>query len=296
MKKKIIKGLILAGVVFLVLFLFRLFYGFLAYPKSTIQNTNVNLQINDNENQESFYNNNKGVFNIASSKMVVKGKKGSGQVITIDQKYEKVAALSTRSKEFKKDEKQVRETIKKHNALIQFETNSGLKGNRFLYLTIGVDPKKFDEMIKNLKGIGNLLSLNITKKDKTNEYKNLNAKKNSLFKTRASLLALKKRGGKIEEFMNLENRILEIENSLQQLGVKLGEFDDENEFCTVKLTLLERIIKKKGIPFLHRVKVSLEWTVKLYLKLVLILFLVCMAIYFIIKIVDMLKLFNVNKK
>ena len=47
--------------------------------------------------------------------------------------------------------------------------------------------------------------------------------------------------------MGLENRILEIEQQLQGLGVSLGNFDDENEFCTVHFSLLEGKEVKIGI-------------------------------------------------
>lgn len=77
------------------------------------------------------------------------------------------------------------------------------------------------------------------------------------------MIGLKDKGGKIEEFMQLENRILEIEQQLQELGVSLGNFDDENEFCTVKVALSEG--KELHIGLLQRVKVALEWTIKYYL-------------------------------
>ena len=77
--------------------------------------------------------------------------------------------------------------------------------------------------------------------------------------------------------MNLENRILEIERQLQDLGVSLGDFDDENEFCTVKFSLQET--KNVSISLFHRLKVALEWTVKIYLKVFTTLLFMTCAIY-----------------
>jgi hypothetical protein len=37
----------------------------------------------------------------------------------------------------------------------------------------------------------------------------------------------------------VQNRLTEIEERTQELGVSLGEFDSQNELCTVKLTLIE---------------------------------------------------------
>jgi hypothetical protein len=77
--------------------------------------------------------------------------------------------------------------------------------------------------------------------------------------------------------MNLENRILEIEQQLQDLGVSLGDFDDENEFCTVQFSLLEG--KEKTIGIMQRIKVALEWTVKIYLRLMMTMFFLMLFAY-----------------
>lgn len=62
----------------------------------------------------------------------------------------------------------------------------------------------------------------ITKVDKTNEYRQLNAKKASLEKTLASLNDLKNKGGAISDFVSLHEKILEIETQIQELGVDLA--------------------------------------------------------------------------
>ena len=90
--------------------------------------------------------------------------------------------------------------------------------------------------------------------------------------------------------MQLENRILEIEQSLQELGVSLGDFDEENEFCTVQFSLIEG--KIKPISFLHRVKVALEWTVGIYLQLFVVLTLILVFAYLLILVIDKLKLID----
>jgi len=130
----------------------------------------------------------------------------------------------------------------------------------------------------------------ITKKDKTNEYKQLNAKKESLLKIRASLIELKSKGGKIEEYINLENRILSIEEELQGLGVQLGNYDEENEFCTIKFSLVEGVENK--ISLMHRIKVALDWTVSTYLQLMTILFFITGFVYVVLLVLEKLNLFN----
>lgn len=257
MWQKIKKGILLIVLGFIILFLLRLAYGYIAYPNGKVEEQAQNYVSTSNFEFSG--------RNYASKKMKRSAK---GQAISspmqVDQKYEKVASMASRSAEFQEDRQQVQGIIKAKNALIQFEQSGGLPKSRYLHLAIGVDPNLFDEMIKELKQIGKLSSISVNKTDKTNEYKDLNAKKVSLEKARNSLIALKTQGGQIEELIELETRILDIESQIQGLGVNLGEFDKENEFCTVKFTLQETPSLIREIDLASRIKTAFEWTLIWY--------------------------------
>jgi len=283
-KKRLRKLIFWLIIIFVTLFIFRLMYG---YTK-TFDNT---------PNQTQFFDNiSNSKRNYATKKYKVKSNTANQSAIKVDQKYEKIAEIKTKSTNFEEEEKSSRKMIEKLDALIQFEQKSGNKGYRKLNLVIGVPPENFDTLYNQLITIGKIQAKQITKKDKTNEYKELNAKKHSLEKTRTSLIELKSKGGKIDEFMGLENRILEIEQQLQGLGVSLGDFDDENEFCTVQFSLLEG--KEIKIGTMQRVKVALEWTVKIYLRITTTLFFLTLFAYFVLLGIDKLKIFEriINRK
>lgn len=278
-KRKLKKGIVYLTLSFIALFLFRLAYGYTTTISSNDQNTTFFQEISS------------GRVNYASKKYKISTNANAAQgMVSVDQKYEKIATINTRSSEFEKEHKLLNQAIKGKDAIIQFEQNSGNKGNRRLQLLIGVQPEKFDELYVSLSKIGKVESKEITKKDKTNEYKQLNAKKESLLKIRTSLIELKTKGGKIEEYINLENRILSIEEELQGLGVQLGNYDEENEFCTIKFSLIEGVENK--ISLMHRIKVALDWTVSSYFQLIMILFFITGFVYLILLIVDKLNLFN----
>ena len=283
-KKRLKKLIIWLLIVFSILFIFRLIYG---YTKP----------LNDDSNQGQFFEDiSNSKRNYASKKYEVKSSRANQSAVKVDQKYEKIAEIKTKSSNFEEEEKSSRQTIENLDALIQFEQKSGNKGYRKLNLVIGVPPENFDAIYDQLITIGKVQAKQITKKDKTNEYKELNAKKQSLEKIRNSLIELKTKGGKIEEYMGLENRILEIEQQLQGLGVSLGDFDDENEFCTVQFSLLEG--KEVKIGIMQRIKVALDWTVKTYLKLMSTLFFLTLFAYLVLLSIDKLKLFEriMNRK
>lgn len=255
MSKRHIGRLLVFIALFVLFFGFRLYYGYASSPEvSSDQST---LQ---GESSSGF-----SKRNYASDKYVE-------QSVSVDQKYEKVATLNSRTNEFDSDDDKIKKSVEKNRAIVQYESKTGLSGKRTVVYMIGVPPRLFDSMVDELKTVGTLRSLSINKSDKTNEYRELNARLATLAKTRDSLAALKAKNASVEELIQLENRILEIENEIQGLGVSLGDFDDENEFCTVNFTLMETA-RRKTISFAHRVKVALQWTIKFYGVLLIIYFL-----------------------
>ena len=182
------------------------------------------------------------------------------------QKYEKIASLAETTVEFEADRARVAELIAANKSVVQLERATGLKGSRVLHLGIGVPPEKFDSFVEAAKGIGKNIEIEIIKNDKTNEYLQLRAKRTTLEKARTALEALKSSGGSVEERINVQSRLTEIEEKIQELGVSLGEFDPENELCTVKLTLREWA-GPASKPMLRRAFGAFEWAAWRYLMI-----------------------------
>jgi Domain of unknown function (DUF4349) len=273
------------GFLFVFLFVFRLLYGYVA---------------SDSNNAADFRGDFFGSIenlrkNYASEKVKFKGGGGDIQMqsnIASNQKFEKTASIKSKSSEFEQDEKTIKTQTKTYNAIIQYEQNVGQKGNREIHLLIGVNPELFDKFYVEIMKIGVVKTMEITKVDKTNEYRQLNAKKTSIEKTLTSLNELKSKGGQISDFVTLNDKILEIEGRLQELGVELGNFDTENEFCTVKLSLYEGATEK-NISFIHRIKVALEWTIKYYAVLIFTALMLTLFSFLLLLVIDKMKVMNI---
>ena len=242
---------------FFILFSFRLFYSY-----------QVNDPVQNFSNFVGALSSEYVSRNYASVRKKMPGLSAdvTGQQTAIDQKYEKIASVSATSHDFEEDVQWVKSKIEAYTGVIQYEKNEGNEGSRRLWLTIGIQPTKFDSFYQTIQEIGKIMGKTITKTDKTNEYLNLNAQKRTKEQIKENLEALKDRGGNIAEFIELENRLLQIEEELQGLGVQLGNFDVENEFCTVQYQLQERQSIKQ--PFMQRLISVLEWTLQTYLMLV----------------------------
>jgi Domain of unknown function (DUF4349) len=251
--------------VFFILFFFRLLYGY-------IEKSNSNAIGNNGDFFSSIENLRK---NYASEKFADYSKMTANQPASqsttpnfnANQKYEKTASIKSKSSKFEDDKAKTERVTKDFKAVIQYEKNEGKKGSREIHLLIGVNPILFDSFYVEIQKIGTLNATEITKIDKTNEYRQLNAKKVSFEKTLASLNELKSRGGAISDYVALHDKILDIERQMQELGVELGNFDSENEFCSIRFSLYEGASNKK-ISLFSRIKIALEWTVKYYALMV----------------------------
>lgn len=265
---------------FVALFLFRLAYGYVT-PSSVNATAHA-----------SFFD---GLVNVrknyASEKVAMEAlhQPDGNAMPSSSQKYEKTAELMSRSVQFEKDDRSLRAKTATFQGVIQYENADGLEGERELHLLIGISPEKFDSFYAEIRQIGDMRSMSVVKADKTNEFRQLNAQRASLEKTLASLQELKSKGGEVGDFVSLHDKILEIESRLQDLGVQLGDFSSENEYCTVKFSLYEGR-PKQGITFFHRVKTALEWTLPVYLGFLGIGVLILVCSFMLLLVIDKLKI------
>jgi hypothetical protein len=155
------------------------------------------------------------------------------------QKYEKIATLVETTRDYDADRKRVEDLISKHEGIIQVERAAGLAGRRMLDVGVGFSPDRFDAFIDAARAVGTTVQVEVVKNNKTDEYLQLRAKRATLEKARARLEALQASNGSVEEGIHVNNRLAEIEGRILELGVSLGEFDTQNERCTVKLRLQE---------------------------------------------------------
>jgi hypothetical protein len=272
MKTFFVRGFLAVAVVFVGLFGLRFGYGVFTLPDGEIDGR---WDSSDSAEFRSDFELSRK--NYASNKLKSGVPVDSG-LGALDQKYEKIGLVAARTSDFMNDEARVRGLVASYAALVQFEQLAGLSGNRLLQLGIGVHPDRFDNFLAAAKTIGTTTSLRVQKIDKTNEFKDLKVKRASLEKTKEALAALKGREGRIEELISLENKIMEIDREIQTLGVQLGDFDQENEFCTVKIALFERGLRVRNISLIQRSKVALEWAARHFLGLLMFTFAIALTL------------------
>lgn len=232
MKKSVKRAIQLAVIVYLVLFAAMFAIELVDEFKPASENYTFNNMV-----QESM-SSSRSKSNYASEKIVI-AQGGGSQVV--DQKYERVASVRLSSASFESDNETIRELARKADAVIQSENVSGLPGSRVLSLKLGVVPEAFDATVEALSGIARLRGIQIVKTDRTADFRALEANRLSLEKTRDGLKSLRKTGADLSDLVALETKILEIEGQIQELGVSLGDYSEQNSFCTISLSLVEQL-------------------------------------------------------
>lgn len=170
--------------VFLLLFLFRLGYGYTLKIEPPSE-SNVTFGYFSNDSKKNYASND------YKSGMSETYQESVGTAV--DQKYEKIAKINARSADFESDEEKLRKSIKENFGIIQYERKTGNVGKRQLQIQVGVPPANFDTLYAVLINIGVTEFKEIIKNDKTNEYLELNARKKSLDKTLNSLIEFKEK-------------------------------------------------------------------------------------------------------
>lgn len=281
------KKLLLLLYGFIALFLLRFAYSYFDQPRHQQHQADTYVDTSGFELKRKNY---------ASKKMVVAH--SSAQTVTqaVDQKYEKIGTLTNATEQYDNDEKKLYQLIQQQALMIQLEQRVGLSGHRQLNIALGVVPDKFDAVIEQLKKIGDPKSIQIDKKDKTNEYKTLEAERLSLQKARDALLEIKQGGGNMGDMITVTNRLLDIEKQIQALGVNLGEFDEENEFCTVKFSLKESKAYTIEYSFFQRIFDALSWAFLFYLGLLVIISFGLFSLWLFINILEKASQFSITHK
>src|SRR5262249_49531332 len=94
--------------------------------------------------------------------------------------HEKSAQLVTGTTSFADHAASIRYAVEAQSGVIFNETNGGIEPERRLTLEIGVQAEKFDDLVEQLQRIGHLQYVSVQQTDRTGEFRQLHARRQSL--------------------------------------------------------------------------------------------------------------------
>ena len=209
--------------------------------------------------------------NVATERQMISGDKGIE--VSYDQKYEMISKITSTSEsdKFEDDVGTLRKTIEDLNGVIQMEYTYGLEehNDRSLWVQVGIPPSKFDLLVEQVKQIGSLTSFSVNKIDKTAEFQSYLAQREALEKALDSYISIKSQGGAIAELLILEEKIIQTEKEILQMGVTLGVYEESQSMCTVDFTLYEgrAAVQTRSIDFytvMNCAIFALGWSLLIY--------------------------------
>jgi hypothetical protein len=155
--------------------------------------------------------------------------------------YEKTAHLMTSSPTFDQDVQSIRTALTEHGATTVHEDNSGIIPAREWSLAIRVTPEQFDApLVEQLRHIGHLRSIRIVQRDRSAEFRQLHAQRQSLKKYLDSVQKIRAvKMPSVEEHLQVEQRIQEIEKDLDARTARFGDWLGKESYYQINLTLEE---------------------------------------------------------
>lgn len=283
MSKKVLKRIFLGFIaLYFIIFAARAVYDLITFQETSITD-NYNIYYNGEKEDKS------SIKNYASQRMEYPAEGSATSVL--DQKYERIASIVSKTVRYNEDIERLNAIVEENKAVVQMENSRGLIGNRRVDLVIGVRPENFDAMQTAVSAIGRITSSTTTKTDKTYEYRQMLAEKQTLESRLASYEELKERGGSISEMLQIEDKIIEVESQIQQQMIGLGEYSDDNALCTINFSLYEG--SEAGT--LRKLWNALTWSTVTYLIIIGVLSLTAFGAFVIAAVWNYLKKALVDK-
>jgi Domain of unknown function (DUF4349) len=179
------------------------------------------------------------------------------------QVHEKTGRVAATTTDFAVDEAAIRAALEEHKAVVVNETSGGVAPDRRLTLEVGVSPDKFDALVERLQRIGRLESLRVEQHDRTGEFRQLAARRQSLKKHQETVSKLSTRDNPTDDSLKLAREVKEIERELETLSAAAGDFLGKESFYTVTVTLVEDAAGRHGptVTLASRASHAFLWAV-----------------------------------
>lgn len=118
-------------------------------------------------------------------------------------------------------------------------------GNRITYsLTLRVPNSKFDSLVQVLEtGVGELRSKNISARDVTEEYVDLNIRLDNKLSYLQQYKTILSKAKSIKEILDVQEKIRRLEEEIESKKGRLKYLDDKVKFSTLHLELTETLSK-----------------------------------------------------
>ena len=183
------------------------------------------------------------------------GNKRTSTVVQ-DQKIIKTANLRFETKDVAATHENIISLVKLHNGLVQND-NSGKNYNKeYIRMTIRVPSEKFEDVLLGIsEGVGYFDQKEITQKDVTEEFVDINARLNAKRKLENRYLELLQQARNVKEMLEIERELSKIREEIEAKEGRLNYLQDKVSLSTFHIEFY-KTSEIKGLPVSYGQKIA----------------------------------------
>ncbi|MFA7467382.1 MAG: DUF4349 domain-containing protein, partial [Desulfotomaculaceae bacterium] len=153
------------------------------------------------------------------------------------QKIIRTVTLSIIVPDVEKTVTEIEAMLKKVNGYVQdanlWQSDNNLQG----HLTLRVPSSEVDGFIPRLESLGRVERKNVSGQDVTEEYYDVEARKNNLKKQEARYLELLDKANTVKEMLEIESELARVRGEIESMEARLKVLDNRVDLATITLEL-----------------------------------------------------------
>lgn len=166
---------------------------------------------------------------------------GSGQMQVLDRLIIRTGTMKLEVDNYDETEKKIIEIVRNHNGFVSNNTSRlNPSGQKQGTITVRVPTDKYDILIADVAATGKVMSQNISSRDVTEEYIDLEARQKTQKELEARLLKLlSERTARLTDIVEVEEKLANVRNNIESTEGRMRFLRNQADFSTLTISVFE---------------------------------------------------------
>ena len=192
----------------------------------------------------------------AASSLYEKSDSPAADQKTVEQKIIKTGDIKFETNDLGETYTQMITAVKKHNAIIQNDTEGKEYGSIFRRITVRVPSKNFDLFLSDIsKGVSYFDNKEISSQDVTEEYIDIDARLKAKKILEARYLELLKKANKVSEMLEIEAQLSAIREEIEAKEGQLRYMQSQVSMSTINIEFYKTVANEGGATISYGSKI-----------------------------------------
>ena len=192
----------------------------------------------------------------AASSLYKKSDSPAAEQKPVEQKIIKTGDIKFETSDLGETYNQMITAVKKHNAIIQNDTEGKEYGSVFRRITVRVPSKNFDAFLSDIsKGVTYFDNKEISSQDVTEEYIDIDARLRAKKILEARYLELLKKANKVSEMLEIEEQLSAIREEIEAKEGQLRYMQSQISMSTITIEFYKTVANEGGATISYGSKI-----------------------------------------